>query len=90
MHWRRKWHPTPVFLPGESRGWGSLLGCRSMGSHRVGHYLSDLAAAAAAAGAGVNLLEGFLIFKYIILIIDIYLIKSLLISKAAFYKMAFS
>ena len=26
--------PTPVFLPGESQGWGSLP---SMGSHRVGH-----------------------------------------------------
>ena len=25
MHWRRKWQPTPVFLPGESRGWGSLV-----------------------------------------------------------------
>ena len=22
MHWRRKWQPTPVFLPGESKGWG--------------------------------------------------------------------
>ena len=31
MHWRRKWQPTPVFLPGESQGQGSL------GSHRVGH-----------------------------------------------------
>ena len=20
MHWRRKWQPTPVFLPGESQG----------------------------------------------------------------------
>ena len=29
MHWRRKWQPTPVFLPGESQGWGSLVGCRS-------------------------------------------------------------
>ena len=28
MHWRRKWQPTPVFLPGESQGRGSLLGCR--------------------------------------------------------------
>ena len=28
MHWRRKWQPTPVFLPGESRGRGSLVGCR--------------------------------------------------------------
>ena len=25
--WRRKWQPTPVFLPGESQGWGSLVGC---------------------------------------------------------------
>ena len=24
MHWRRKWQPTPVFLPGESQGWRSL------------------------------------------------------------------
>ena len=23
LHWRRKWQPTPVFLPGESQGWGS-------------------------------------------------------------------
>ena len=27
MHWRRKWQPTPVFLPGESQGCGSLVGC---------------------------------------------------------------
>ena len=27
MHWRRKWQPTPVFLPGESQGRGSLAGC---------------------------------------------------------------
>src|SRR5574341_1531429 len=87
MHWRRKWQRTPVFLPGESQGRGSLVGCRlwgleesdtteqlhfhalekemathssvlawripgmgkpgglpSMGSHRVGHDRSDLAA----------------------------------------------
>ena len=25
--WRKKWQPTPVFLPGESQGWGSLVGC---------------------------------------------------------------
>ena len=31
MHWRRKWQPTPVFLPGESQGQGSLLGCRLWG-----------------------------------------------------------
>ena len=27
MHWRRKWQPTPVFLPGEFQGWRSLVGC---------------------------------------------------------------
>ena len=31
MHWRRKWQPTPVFLPGEAQGWGSLVGCRLWG-----------------------------------------------------------
>ena len=30
-HWRRKWQPTPVFLPGESQGRGSLVGCRLWG-----------------------------------------------------------
>ena len=57
MHWRRKWQPTPVFLPGESQGreawWAAIYG-----SHRVGHDWSDLAAAAAAAGS--TLLAGFL------------------------------
>ena len=46
LHWRRKWQPTPVFLPGESQGRGSLVGCHLWG-HRVGHDWSDLAAAAA-------------------------------------------
>ena len=31
MHWRRKWQPTPVFLPGESQGQWSLVGCRLWG-----------------------------------------------------------
>ena len=31
LHWRRKWQPTPVFLPGESQGQGSLVGCRLWG-----------------------------------------------------------
>ena len=43
MHWRRKWQPTPVFLPGESQGRGSLVGCRLWGL-TVGHDWSDLAA----------------------------------------------
>ena len=48
MHWRRKWQPTPVFLPGESQVWGGPSGLLSMGSHRVRHNWRDLAAAAAA------------------------------------------
>ena len=36
MHWRRKWQLTPVFLPGESHGQGSLVGC-----HLWGHTESD-------------------------------------------------
>ena len=36
LHWRRKWQPTPVFLPGESQGWGSLVGY-----HLWGHTESD-------------------------------------------------
>ena len=31
MHWRRKWQPIPVFLPGESQGRRSLVGCRLWG-----------------------------------------------------------
>ena len=31
MHWRRTWQPTPVFLPGESQGLGSPMGCRLWG-----------------------------------------------------------
>ena len=34
--WRRKWQPTPVHLPGESHGWGNLVGYSPWG-HRVGH-----------------------------------------------------
>ena len=30
-HWRRKWQPTPGFLPGESPGRWSLVGCRLWG-----------------------------------------------------------
>ena len=37
MHWRRKWQPTLVFLPGESQGRGSLVGCRLWG-----HTESDM------------------------------------------------
>ena len=37
MHWRRQWQPTPSFLPGESQGPGSLVGCmQSMGRTESG------------------------------------------------------
>ena len=46
MHWRRKWQPTPVFLPGESEGrgawWAAVYGVAQSRTR-----LSDLAAAAA-------------------------------------------
>ena len=36
MHWRRKWQPTPVFLPGKSQRRRSLVGY-----HLWGHTASD-------------------------------------------------
>ena len=34
--WRRRWHPTPILLPGKPHGWRSLVGCSPWG-RRVGH-----------------------------------------------------
>ena len=53
MHWRRKWQPIPVFLPGESQGLGSLVGCRLWGH-------SDLAAATAVIAINSHLYTGSL------------------------------
>ena len=36
--WRRKWQPTPVFLPGEAHGQRSLAGFSQWGLQRVGHH----------------------------------------------------
>ena len=58
-HWRRKWQPTSGFLPGESQGWGSLVGCR-LWCCRVGHDWSDLAATAAMRFFYFN----FVLFKF--------------------------
>ena len=38
--WRRKWQPTPVFLPGESHGQRSLVGYHPWDHKRVGHSLA--------------------------------------------------
>ena len=35
MHWSRKWQPIPVFLPGESQGQRSLVGCCLWGRTRL-------------------------------------------------------
>ena len=64
MHWRRKWQPTPVFLPGESQGWGSLVGCRLWG-RRVRHDWNDLVAAAAYIGRLHNKVLLYSTGKYI-------------------------
>ena len=48
IYWRRKWQPTPVFLPGESQGRGSLVGFRLWG-HTESDTTDVTAAAAAAA-----------------------------------------
>ena len=37
LHWRRKWQPTPVFLPGESHGQRSLAAYSPWGLKRVRH-----------------------------------------------------
>ena len=63
MHCRRKWQPTPVFLPGESQGRGSLVGCRLWGC-RVGHDWSNAAATAAAAAAAAAMTPHTLKQKY--------------------------
>ena len=34
MHWGRKWQSTPVFLPGESQGQRSLVGCSPWGRYQ--------------------------------------------------------
>ena len=39
MHWKRTWQPTLVFLPGESQGLRSLVGCRLWG--RTGSDMTE-------------------------------------------------
>ena len=46
MRGSRKWHPTPVFLPGESQGRWSLVGCRLWGRTELDATDANLAAAA--------------------------------------------
>ena len=39
ISWRRKWKPSPVFLPGKSHGRRSLAGYSPWDCRRVGYYL---------------------------------------------------
>ena len=55
MHWKRKWQPTPVFLPGESQGQWSLVGCYVWG--HTESDTTDTAAAAAAEGISSTISE---------------------------------
>ena len=74
MHWRRKWQPTPVFLPGESQGQGSLVGCRLWGRTEL-----DMTEATAAAAAYIVLqlcknIEYLIVYELMLLlsVIDTY------------------
>ena len=51
VYGRRKWQPTAVFLPGESQGQGSLVGCCLWG--RTESAMTKVLAAAAAAATCV-------------------------------------
>ena len=77
MHWRRKWQPTPVFLPGESQGRGSLVGCRLWG--HTGSDMTEVTATASVEqifkkkrergrsqdGGGIGRGDYFLFYKFI-------------------------
>ena len=54
MLWRRKWQPTPVFLPGESQGRGSLVGC-----HLWGRTESDTTEATEQSSSNTDLIAVF-------------------------------
>ena len=69
MHWRRKWQPTPVFLPGESQGWQSLMGCCLWGC-KESDTASDLAAAAGSRTQGLRKLLRVFQIVYLVTFID--------------------
>ena len=50
--WRRKWQPTPVFLPGKFHGQRRLAGCGPQGHRRAGHILETQQQQTDGAGAG--------------------------------------
>ena len=52
MHCRRKWQPIPVLLPGESQGWGNLVGCHLWGRTESNKTEATYQATAAALRVG--------------------------------------
>ena len=79
MHRRRKWQPTPVFLPGESRGRGKPGRLSSLGSHRVGHDWNELAACLRLYGSGESLLLRS-IFQQLTILVDVLINYKLLVT----------
>ena len=53
MHWRRKWQPTPVFLPGESQGRGSLVGCHLWG--RTESHTTDATSSSSSSSSKISI-----------------------------------
>ena len=50
-----KWKPTPVFLPGESQGWGSLVGCHLWGRiESIWTRLKQLSSSSSSSALGLN------------------------------------
>ena len=52
LHWRRKWQPTPVFLPGESKGRGSLVGCHLWG--RTASVMTEVTCSSSSSSSGIS------------------------------------
>ena len=52
--WRRKWQPTPVFLPGESQGRGGLVGCHLWG--RTGSDTTEVTRSSSSMTSFIHLL----------------------------------
>ena len=77
-HQRRTWQPTPVFLPGESQGWRSLVDC-----HLWGHTESDTTeeTAAATAYTHIRCSSEYLLGKNVCFLISFLTIINLVLKK---------
>ena len=55
MHWRRKWQPTPVFLPGESQGRGGAWWAVVYGITQSRTWLKQLSSSSSCLALGNDL-----------------------------------